>query len=57
MDPASETPASVAFDRFQVLPHSRERLADGRPVKPAGRSFDVRLALIEAGERLSARTR
>jgi hypothetical protein len=33
-DLASEAPASVVFDRFQVLQHSRELLADGRPVKP-----------------------
>jgi hypothetical protein len=33
MDPASKTPASVAFGRFRVLPHRRELLADGSPVK------------------------
>jgi DNA-binding winged helix-turn-helix (wHTH) protein len=48
MDPASETPASVAFGRFRVLPHRRELLADGRPIKLGGRGFDVLMALIEA---------
>ena len=48
MDPASETPSSVAFGRFRVLPHRRELLADGRPVKLGGRAFDVLMALIEA---------
>src|SRR5215831_9310853 len=48
MDPASELPASVAFGRFQVSPHRRELLADGRPIKLGGRAFDVLMALIEA---------
>src|SRR5258708_28649350 len=48
MDPASETSATVAFGRFLVLPHRRELLADGQPVKLGGRAFDVLLALIEA---------
>jgi DNA-binding winged helix-turn-helix (wHTH) protein len=48
MDPASEPTASVTFGRFQVLPHRRELLADGRPIKLGGRAFDVLIALIEA---------
>jgi DNA-binding winged helix-turn-helix (wHTH) protein len=48
MDAASEAPASVAFGRFRVLPHRRELLADGRPIKLGGRAFDVLMALIEA---------
>jgi DNA-binding winged helix-turn-helix (wHTH) protein len=48
MDPASEAPASPAFCRFQVLPHRRELLADGRPIKLGGCAFDVLIALIEA---------
>jgi len=47
MDPASETLASVSFGRFQVLPHRRELLVDGRPVKLGGRAFDVLIALIK----------
>ena len=31
-----------------LLPHRRERLADGQPVGLGGRSFDVLMALIEA---------
>ncbi|MBV8240673.1 MAG: transcriptional regulator [Hyphomicrobiales bacterium] len=48
MDAASEIPAGFAFGRFVLLPHRRELLADGRPVKLGGRAFDVLLALIEA---------
>jgi DNA-binding winged helix-turn-helix (wHTH) protein len=47
MDPAFDAPAGVAFGRFQVLPHRREVLADGRPIKLGGRAFDLLLALIE----------
>jgi hypothetical protein len=32
---ASEAPAGIAFGRFLLLPHRRELLADGRPVKLA----------------------
>jgi DNA-binding winged helix-turn-helix (wHTH) protein len=48
MNPTSETPASVAFGRFRVLPLRRELLADGLPIKLGGRAFDVLMALIEA---------
>src|SRR6516225_3846216 len=48
MDAASEAPAGNAFGRFVLLPHRRELLADGRPVKLGGRGFDVLMALIEA---------
>ncbi len=48
MDTASEAPAGIAFRRFLLLPHRRELLADGRPVKLGGRAFDVLMALIEA---------
>src|ERR1700732_1118021 len=48
MDPAAEHTASVAFGRFRALPHRRELLADGRPIKIGGRAFDVLMALIEA---------
>jgi DNA-binding winged helix-turn-helix (wHTH) protein len=43
-----EAPAVPAFGRFLVLPHRRELIADGRPVKLGGRAFDVLKALIEA---------
>src|SRR5580693_2896859 len=48
MDAASEAPASVAFGRFRVLPHRRELLADGQPIRLGGRAFDVLMALIDA---------
>jgi predicted ATPase/DNA-binding winged helix-turn-helix (wHTH) protein len=54
MDPASEPLASLEFGRFRVLPHRRELLADGRPVKLGGRAFDMLMALIDArGEVIS----
>jgi DNA-binding response OmpR family regulator len=47
MGPVSDAPAGVAFGRFRVLPHRRELLADGQPIKLGGRAFDVLMALIE----------
>jgi DNA-binding winged helix-turn-helix (wHTH) protein len=48
MDNASEAAGGIAFGRFRLLPHRRELLADGRPVKLGGRGFDVLMTLIEA---------
>ena len=48
MHTVSEAPAGIAFGHFLLLPHRRELLADGRPVKLGGRAFDVLMALIEA---------
>jgi DNA-binding winged helix-turn-helix (wHTH) protein len=48
MDLASETPTIIEFGHFRVLPHRRELLAGGRPVKLGGRAFDVLMVLIEA---------
>jgi predicted ATPase/DNA-binding winged helix-turn-helix (wHTH) protein len=48
MDTGSDKPASVSFGRFQVSPHRREFLVDGRPVRIGGRAFDVLMALIDA---------
>src|SRR5260370_12762792 len=48
MDTGSDTRASVSFGHFQVSPHRREFLADGRPVQIGGRAFDVLMALIDA---------
>src|ERR1700745_4043433 len=45
---ASEAPAGISFGRLLLLPHRRELLADGQPVKLGGRAFDVLMALIEA---------
>ena len=47
MNPAPQRPAGIAFGRFQLLPGSRDLIADGRPVKLGGRAFDVLMALIE----------
>jgi predicted ATPase len=47
MERASDAPAGVAFGRFRVLPHRREVLVDGQPIKLGGRAFDVLMALIE----------
>ena len=47
MERLSETPASVAFGRFRALPHRRELLADGLPIKLGGRAFDVLITLLE----------
>jgi len=49
MDSAPNPAANLVFGRFQLLPHRRELLADGKPLKLGGRAFDVLLALIEAG--------
>src|ERR1700739_1557515 len=48
MDPMSEPPAIVEFGRFRILPHRRELLVDGQPIRIGGLAFDVLLALIEA---------
>jgi hypothetical protein len=47
MDPAPNPLATAAFGRFQVVPHRRELLADGKPLKLGGRAFDVLMTLIE----------
>jgi predicted ATPase/DNA-binding winged helix-turn-helix (wHTH) protein len=47
MDHTSDAPAFVEFGRFRVVPHRRELLADGRPIKLGGRDFDLLLALLD----------
>ena len=44
----ADLPASVGFGRFRVLPHRREMMTDGKPIKLGGRAFDILTALIEA---------
>lgn len=44
--------ATIAFDRFCILPHRRELQVDGRTVPLGARAFDVLLALVERRERL-----
>ena len=48
MDSPSAAPASLAFGHYHVLPHRRELLADGEPVRLGGRVFNVLMALIHA---------
>ncbi|HEX4616247.1 MAG TPA: winged helix-turn-helix domain-containing protein, partial [Stellaceae bacterium] len=48
MDLASETPAIIEFGHFGIVPHRRELLADGQPIKLGGRAFDMLMALIDA---------
>src|SRR6266436_5267751 len=47
MDLTSETPAIIEFGCFRIVPHRRELLADGRPIRLGGRTFDALMALIE----------
>jgi predicted ATPase/DNA-binding winged helix-turn-helix (wHTH) protein len=48
MNRAPISSARLAFGRFLVVPHSRELLADGRPIRLGGRAFDMLMVLIEA---------
>jgi hypothetical protein len=34
----------VEFGRYRILPHRRELLADGQPIRIGGRAFDVLIA-------------
>jgi DNA-binding winged helix-turn-helix (wHTH) protein/predicted ATPase len=44
----SDPPAIIEFGHFSILPHRRQLLAEGRPIRLGGRAFDLLLALIEA---------
>jgi DNA-binding winged helix-turn-helix (wHTH) protein len=48
MSRLSDPPAIIEFGHFSILPHRRQLLAEGRPVRLGGRAFDLLLALIEA---------
>lgn len=48
MNPVSDPSAGFAFGRFRVVPHRRELIGDGQPIRLGGRAFDVLMALIEA---------
>src|SRR5215475_13323640 len=41
-------PAIIEFGHFSILPHRRQLVADGQPLRLGGRAFDLLLALIEA---------
>jgi DNA-binding winged helix-turn-helix (wHTH) protein len=43
----SDPPAIIEFGHFSILPHRRQLLAEGRPVRLGGRAFDLLLALLE----------
>ena len=42
-----EPSSSIAFGRFALVPHRRELLAEGKPLKLGGRAYDVLMALVE----------
>ena len=44
----SDRAAIIEFGRFSILPHRRQLLAEGRPVRLGGRAFDLLMALLEA---------
>jgi DNA-binding winged helix-turn-helix (wHTH) protein/class 3 adenylate cyclase len=44
----SGRPTIFEFGRFWVVPYRRQLLADGRPVRLGGRTFDLLMTLIEA---------
>src|SRR5271165_2457816 len=44
----SDPSAIIEFGHFRILPHRRQLLAEGRPVRLGGRAFDLLLALTEA---------
>src|SRR5271165_5782900 len=46
MDAARTPSASLAFGRFEVLPHRRELLAGGQQLKLGGRAFDLLMARV-----------
>ena len=48
MNRAPVSSARLAFGRFLVLPHRREVLVDGLPLRLGGRAYDVLMTLIEA---------
>ena len=43
----SDPLAIIEFGSFSILPHRRQLLADGRPIRLGGRAFDLLLALLE----------
>src|SRR5271166_3972710 len=43
----SDPSAIIEFGHFSILPHRRQLLAEGRPVRLGGRAFDLLMALLE----------
>src|SRR5262245_49198788 len=44
----SDPAAIIEFGHFSILPHRRQLLAEGRPIRLGRRTFDLLLALVEA---------
>src|SRR6516162_2643605 len=44
----SDSAAIIEFGHFSILPHRRQLLVEGRPIRLGGRAFDLLLALLEA---------
>ncbi len=44
----SDPLAIIELAYFSILPHRRQLLAEGRPIRLDGRAFDLPLALLEA---------
>ena len=44
----SDSPAIIEFGHFSILPHRRQLLAEGRPIRLGGRAFDLLMALLQA---------
>jgi len=44
----SDPSAIIEFGRFSILPHRRQLLAEGQPIRLGGRAFDLLLALLDA---------
>jgi DNA-binding winged helix-turn-helix (wHTH) protein len=42
----SDPPAIIEFGHFSILPHRRQLLAQGRPIRLGGRAFDLLMALL-----------
>jgi DNA-binding winged helix-turn-helix (wHTH) protein len=47
MDDHPETLTRFTFGKLKVLPHRRQLLADGQPIKLGGRAYDILMTLLE----------
>jgi predicted ATPase/DNA-binding winged helix-turn-helix (wHTH) protein len=47
MDAHPEALTSFTFGNLEVLPHRRQLLADGQPIKLGGRAYDILMTLLE----------
>src|SRR6516162_5908422 len=44
----SDSAVIIEFGHFSILPHRRQLLVEGRPIRLGGRAFDLLMALLEA---------